>query len=488
MRQTAYRRRLRIESDRIASNIEQATQAELAWLFRQLQLKIRRINQNRPKVRGQRPKLQKAYIVPGDLWEQFRFRMQKTLLKELMEGAITLAALKAAFYEGFGHVIQFDFDELARQIQPELGQRIVHTELSIKREVGRKIVAWYNTPGMSMEALVRQLQTGTSFSRGRASNIAQTELTTLNSRIEQNIGNQLGLDEWWWSTRRDQIVCKQLLSGPDGRGYKGCRELHGKVFKRGMPMPPEGSHIGCRCSSIWVVPNKNASVQPALPTFEELLAIRKAEFSRDLHKAEWKEEEHPRKKDGEFAPKGEGGGGSGAEQEHYSFKEEKPQAKPLPKYKIKFRDWGSAADANVQDEIAINTNTWKELRPPTKQYVVSHELIHQTVENGMMEEYKKNPDYMDEVADMLTLAVNSRGDRIFLGGNTRLNEAVADTMAAHINGENMPKEKEGVAAWVDETIKRFGYDKDALRDHAKETVKDINSQLGIGNHPDIEVK
>ncbi len=94
---------------------------------------------------------------------------------------------------------------------------------------------------------------------------------------------------------RDDVVCTRPMKGPDGRTYKGCRELHGKVFPHEVPQPPQGSHPGCRCNPVNII--DEAFVFKALgeKVFPEF----------DLLKAEWEEAKHPRQPNGEFGTGGE---------------------------------------------------------------------------------------------------------------------------------------------------------------------------------------
>jgi hypothetical protein len=106
----------------------------------------------------------------------------------------------------------------------------------------------------------------------------------------------VGLDEWWVNTKRDQLVCTRQIEGPDGQIYQGCRALHGKRLKRGQKMPP--FHCNCRCSSVIAV------IKPTTPTETPIID------TSHLVKADFVENEHPRDKSGEFTSKGgEGAGG-----------------------------------------------------------------------------------------------------------------------------------------------------------------------------------
>lgn len=268
---------------------------ELQRLFRSYKHKVRRIDQFRPKanVRG-RPKLRKAdYTTGTDLWDVFADRMQERLLNALTVGAISIHSIMAARWPDT--VLEIDSEAIARQLQSGIGTMVTRVSKAIKRQVGRKIVGWYNTPGASMQTIVKQLMP--TFDLTRAELIARTEITRLDSLVTEQIAQKIEATEWWWMTLRDQLVCTRNLTGPDGKTYAGCRALHGKTFKVGQPMPPDGSHIGCRCKAILIAPvsGTSRSTEPII----DLSHLTKADFEED---------KHPRDEDGKFTDKGSGAG------------------------------------------------------------------------------------------------------------------------------------------------------------------------------------
>ncbi len=306
MRRTEYQRKFDLTCRQIEADLQSAAQSELNWLFRQVQLKIRRINRFKPTYTGPHQPLQKAYFTNIDLWDKFRTRMHVSILRALVRGYISLAVLTALKWKDL-NPINFDSDEYALAVGPELGQRITHVSKTIKKLVGKKIVAWYNTPGMTMQSLVNDLSSSFNFGAYRSSLIAQTELTYLVSAISDLEAAQTGSEKWYWDSRNDQTVCTKEFIGPDGKKYKGCRELHGKIFKQGDKKPPDGSHIGCRCRPI------NLAGPYRKPTLETQTQI----IDLPFNKAEWNEQEHPRvpaghEGGGQFAPKGATGSLSAA--------------------------------------------------------------------------------------------------------------------------------------------------------------------------------
>lgn len=144
-----------------------------------------------------------------------------------------------------------------------------------------------------MQTLIDDLSQSFNFGTYRASLIAQTELTYLVSAISDLEAQQTGSEKWFWNSKNDQTVCTHEFIGPDGKKYKGCRELHGKIFNQGLPKPPKSSHIGCRCNPINIAgPYREPKIEAQSPIVD-----------LPFGKSEWNEQEHPR------VPAGHEGGG-----------------------------------------------------------------------------------------------------------------------------------------------------------------------------------
>ena len=305
-RLSAYQRDIRNQCDQLDEVLTSITLAELQRLWRHLRAKIMRIEAIRPQA----PALQKGaglakqYTISQGLWDLFRQHLHDRLLTELMAGTITLDALHAQHLERLlGDPAHIDTGELARAMESELATRITRTTAALQRKVANRIVGWYNSPGSTVKDLLKELSP--EFDVVRASLIGQTEVTRLNSKVQDAMAAKLGIGEWWWDTRNDQDVCVRRMRGPDGAYYKGCHELHGKRFPIGTPMPPDASHPGCRCSPILVLPKRTIAA-PTPPIVALPYALGKA--------AQFDESKHPRDKGGEFTSKGgEGGGGAASE-------------------------------------------------------------------------------------------------------------------------------------------------------------------------------
>lgn len=253
-RLTIHQRELRREKDAIADALTPIVYEEYQRVMRAMVTRLRRIDRTRPKLR-------KAGYTTSGLWERFRERMRVRIMQGIKSGVISLESLVVAFLAKQPGIppVEINTTDFARAFEDQLGLRIVGIENSLRREVGRKVVAWYNTPGSKLGDIIDDLtneETGL-FTRSRAERVARTEVTRLNSMVQERVAEQVGAKEWWWGTRNDASVCKRdkrWMKGPDGQMYTGCRELHGRRFLIGQPMPPDSSHPHCRCDAILIMP------------------------------------------------------------------------------------------------------------------------------------------------------------------------------------------------------------------------------------------
>jgi hypothetical protein len=284
VRATVNQRKARAINKELTQQLETITQKELTRLYRNLRRELVLTNRHKPEL---------AKFATNDIFPSFISRLIKRYLGIFAIFGVSLSALTVATYlhqsgkkpepsiTQIPEEFLFDSDQLARQLEPYLAQRITKVTQNIKRTVARKVTAWYTRPGSTLQDIVDELapmNEGSPFGKARAHLIATTEISHLNFMIQEQTAFRLGAKKWWWQTRLDSLVCVKPLIGPDGRTYKGCRELHGKVFRVGSDkMRPV--HIGDRCDPVIMVVDK-------------------------LQK--WDEAEHPRAKDGEFTS----GGGS----------------------------------------------------------------------------------------------------------------------------------------------------------------------------------
>lgn len=272
-RHTNHQREMRAHRDRIEAIAQSIILDELQRLWRGVRSKVKRLD-------AQRPTLAKVndFTPEPDLWEQFQQRLEERLNEALADGILTLATLEASFMAArTGDAVIVDSATIAASFAANLGQRIVGINEASRASVSRLVTSWYNKPGSTLQEAIDALMP--VFGEGRAEVIARTEITRLNSGVQEEIARAANVTEWVWSTRNDQTVCvhkKRWMRGPDGALYFGCRELHGRVFQIGQPMPPESSHPQCRCSPVLVIPPRKPQTVDA-PVYE---------YSQRLHKTD----------------------------------------------------------------------------------------------------------------------------------------------------------------------------------------------------------
>lgn len=238
----------------IEAKIAAAAQAEFDWLWLHLLPALRALEANKPKTARKR-KLRKQFEFIGgkDLWDQFTGRMESRLRETYTNAADMLGRIESAHWARLGRELNLVPVEIVALYEQQLGRRedrkIKNIPEQKRIEIGQITSDWYNTPGETLEDLTQRIREHV-LSETRAQLIGITETTWLNSSVTDYTMEQLDIDDWWWQTRRDEIVCTRDLIGPDGETWAGCRALHGQRFKRGQAMPPNGSHPGCRCDPV----------------------------------------------------------------------------------------------------------------------------------------------------------------------------------------------------------------------------------------------
>lgn len=279
MRITQHNRQQQKLTDELQEKLTKAVQKELSWLWRWV---VRFLH---------KAKLNKAEVVPLEgaaLWDEFQKRMHESLIKVIYSvDSLAIIERNLDFLISRGiDLNDFSTIDVMDGFIDTIADRVTLITVSTKKKIANRLARWYKTPGDSMQDVINDLKD--TFGVTRAELIAQTEITEMDSRITDNMMQVLGDDVWWWETMRDQLVCVSRLVGPDGKIYRGCRELHGKRFQRGMNMPPKGSHPGCRCKAKIVHGVRLESV---------------GQMPLRLSKADWVEQEHPRAEDGRFGTK-----------------------------------------------------------------------------------------------------------------------------------------------------------------------------------------
>lgn len=217
--------------------IAHAVADEFAWLWRTLYPGLRRIARKRPKPLT-KSTITKTVFGGTGLWDTFQNRLESRLLDALRNNAITLAQV-TAFYEQMENASpwsyqDWDSSQAAEQLAQEIRLDVRRIRNHTRRSFGRLLNDWYQTEGATLKDLIEDVTpfVGTT----RAETIAGQSVSRLNSAITRERMERFHYHEWVWETRRDELVCRI------------CRQKHGHVYRMTDPMPPDGSHIGCRCS------------------------------------------------------------------------------------------------------------------------------------------------------------------------------------------------------------------------------------------------
>lgn len=253
-------RRARTHSEQL---IQQSVQHQLRWMQIRLTVHFRRLARGKRKklnARNMRQLRKQEGFIPSldQLWAEFRRRLDLSLHEQFRQSAQSMIQVEEDFFgdnetieeldlEGFR--LSLNSDEVVRLFEGNISQLVTNLTTETRSWVGNQVANWYLTPGSNLTQLMAQLDQ--KFNEVRSKLIGVNEITALNSLIVQQVMRQLGILKWFWQTAQDEIVCTRLLTGPDGSDYNGCAELQGQTFTIDMPMPPDASHIGCRCSAIY---------------------------------------------------------------------------------------------------------------------------------------------------------------------------------------------------------------------------------------------
>ena len=284
-RQTVHNRQQEKRKEVLQAALEAAVYQELVWLRRNVIGKLHRLRLQKAvpgdlaKAEWEEDNLLKEYAEHHGIWPLFQKRLHDSMMDAITLHGIAILQAEIDMQLARGVTpFEYNYDAWLESYSDSLALMVTKVTETTQKYIGERITRWFQTPGETVQTVVDDLKT--LFEPYRAQAIAQTEITSLNSRMQTGLAETLGIENWAWATRRDSLVCQRRLVGPDGNIYNGCRELHGKVFTLKDRMPPDGSHISCRCNS-------------------RLLR-------KPLAKADWVEEKHPRAKDGRFGAKAGG--------------------------------------------------------------------------------------------------------------------------------------------------------------------------------------
>lgn len=259
--------RLQLEAEMTAAIL-----AELRWLWREIYPTIRNLKERRDGIQKQAKavsiglsstgwptsfalldvngnEFENFWKIDASIWTQFQERLNSKLAELIHTAATRLTDIEVGFWQGRSKDVSLSTEEIVNRYKEELarreGREVKDIADTTRREMGRRVAEWYNTPGATTQELVDRLQPYVSESRAAA--IATTEVTWLNSAVTSETMNQLGVEEGTWTTMRDELVCVKPIE-VNGQMWNGCRELHGQILKTTDELPP--AHVNCRCAFV----------------------------------------------------------------------------------------------------------------------------------------------------------------------------------------------------------------------------------------------
>jgi hypothetical protein len=256
-RLTSFDRKINTLHEKMQSEIEAAAQTELLRLWRDLNVKLRRIENNKLKIGkvDDAGELKKQYYLSSNLWAQFRELLRKRITK-IAAGFIVLLILAYLDHaeEVTGIRGEIDEEQMIKDYELDLAIRLAQTTTNMQRIIAKEVNDWYHKPDAKRDDLIARIES--QFGEYRSKGIGIGEASVIHNDIVLAVANYVGSKEWWWASRRNENTCHKKLRGPDGLIYNGCWELHGHVFPITMRMPPESSHFGCFCVPKLVYPKR----------------------------------------------------------------------------------------------------------------------------------------------------------------------------------------------------------------------------------------
>jgi hypothetical protein len=206
-------------------------------------------------VAGNPPKNPPPVNQPHNLNEdhKWRDRFIAALIAALLLAGASFVDLENLIWTSRGMPnVDVDVEAAVRAYQDRIGRRISNIADDTMLDVQKAISDWY-VSGEDFSSLMKKLET--IFGPKRAERIARQEINNLNSQIALEFMRKYGVEDWVWDAMGENPCMQELYIS--GHSYAGCRELNGKRFSVGAPMPPDAAHVNCEC-----IPSFDAEVQP----------------------------------------------------------------------------------------------------------------------------------------------------------------------------------------------------------------------------------
>lgn len=179
-----------------------------------------------------------------DEWEKWKEELLIALLLGLFSAVDEFGSVENRIATSRGHPeLTYDPGQVIEDYQRRIGKPLGNIAGVTLTAIQRIISDWYQTED-PFSTLIDRLDR--YFNDVRIDVIASTEAGNVLSQIIHQEMVSYGLMDWYWDHKGEDIPCTNPITIA-GRSYNGCKELNGKYFKLGDPMPPEAAHPNCHC-------------------------------------------------------------------------------------------------------------------------------------------------------------------------------------------------------------------------------------------------
>lgn len=177
-------------------------------------------------------------------WEKWKEELTLALLLALTLAINTIGVVENRIMTSRGRdELTFDAEALILAYQLRTGERIDAAALVTMAAVERIIANWFISED-EFSDLITSLRR--YFNDTRVDTLSRTLIGDLHAQMIIQQMTSYGLDTWYWDHKGEDIPCTNPITML-GVTYNGCKELNGKTFRLGDPMPPHAAHPNCHC-------------------------------------------------------------------------------------------------------------------------------------------------------------------------------------------------------------------------------------------------
>lgn len=176
-------------------------------------------------------------------WEPWKKALLLALLLGLFKSTEELAIIENAVWTSRGfEALTYHPETLVEDYQRATGHLLSELADDTMRDVEIVIAGWYASSG-SLPDLLHLIDR--YFNQHRVETIASTEIGNLLAQMVFHQMQSYNIKDWYWDAMGEDPCTRPLIIG--NMTWDGCIALHGQLFHRGDPMPPDASHPNCEC-------------------------------------------------------------------------------------------------------------------------------------------------------------------------------------------------------------------------------------------------